>query len=144
MQQASTARSRSAGRSCSGSRRSASRSPCCGRATTLRRSSAPSRRRRLLMGKTFGLSAVAGALIAWNWMRLEQGPRLSQIVVLGLLAIVPALFRSMPARVAAAVVAFLIAAGSGLPVGAGGHYPRRLLAPFGHRFLRFYCYKIPL
>src|SRR2546429_3555764 len=96
------------------------------------------------MGKTFGLSAVAGALIAWNWMRLEQGPRLSQIVVLGLLAIVPALFRSMPARVAAAVVAFLIAAGSAFRLSASVHYPRRLLARFGNGFLRFSDYKIPV
>ena len=95
------------------------------------------------MGKTFGLSAFAGALIAWNWMRLEQGPRLSQIVVLGLLAIVPALFRSMPARVAAAVVAFLIAAGSAFRLSASVHYPGRLLARFGNGFLGFYDYKVP-
>jgi hypothetical protein len=95
------------------------------------------------MGKTAGLSAVAGVLIAWNWMRLEQSPRLSQVIVLGLLAIVPALFRGVPARVAAATVAFLIAAGSAFRLDASIHYPGRLLARFGNGFVDFYDYKVP-
>jgi Transglutaminase-like superfamily/TgpA N-terminal domain len=95
------------------------------------------------MAKTFGLSAVAGGLIAWNWMRLDQSPRLSQVLALVLLAIAPALVRGRAAQVAASVVAFLVAAGAAFELSLGVHYPGRLFARFGGGFADFYDVKVP-
>ena len=62
------------------------------------------------MRKTIALSALAGWLIAWNWLRLETGTSFGQAVLIVTLAIAPAVFRSTPTRATAALVGFLIAA----------------------------------
>ena len=95
------------------------------------------------MRKTIALSALAGWLIAWNWLRLETGTSFGQAVLIVTLAIAPALFRSTPARSTAAVVGFLIAAGSAFQLGPGVHYPGRLLSRFGDGFVDFYDFKVP-
>ena len=95
------------------------------------------------MSKTIALSLVAGWLIAWNWLRLENGTSFGQAVLIVGLAIAPALFRSLPARAAAAVVAFLVVAGSAFGLGPSLHYPGRLLSRFGDGFLQFYDFKLP-
>ena len=95
------------------------------------------------MAKTFWLSAAAGGLIAWNWMRLDRSPRLSEVIVLVLLAIAPALVRGRAARVGASVVAFLVAAGAAFELPVGIHYPGRLFARFGGGFADFYDVKVP-
>jgi transglutaminase-like putative cysteine protease len=95
------------------------------------------------MRKTIALSLVAGWLIAWNWLRLESGTSFGQAVLIVLLAIAPALFRSLPARAGAAAVAFLVAAGSAFRLGPGLHYPGRLVGRFGDGFLDFYDFKLP-
>ena len=95
------------------------------------------------MAKTFGLSVVAGVLISWNWMRLDRGPRLSQVFVLMLLAIIPALVRGRRAQFATGAVAFLITAASAFKLSPDIHYPGRLLARFGNGFVDFYDVKVP-
>ena len=69
------------------------------------------------MRKTIALSALAGWLIAWNWLRLETGTSFGQAVLIVTLAIAPAVFRSTPTRATAALVGFLIAAGSAFRLG---------------------------
>ena len=95
------------------------------------------------MARTLALAAVAGTLIAWNWLRLEQGQDDSQALLMVVLAIAPALVSGLRSRIAVAIAAFLVAAGSAFSLGPGLHYPGRLLARFGQGFLDFYDYKLP-
>jgi transglutaminase-like putative cysteine protease len=76
-------------------------------------------------------------------MRLDRSPRLSEVIVLVLLAIAPALVRGRSAQVAASAVAFLIVAGAALELPVGVHYPGRLFARFGSGFADFYDVKVP-
>ena len=95
------------------------------------------------MARTLALAAVAGTLIAWNWLRLERGPSDSQALLMIVLALAPAVVRGLRARIAVAIAAFLVAAGSAFDLGPGVHYPGRLLARFGQGFLDFYDFKLP-
>ena len=95
------------------------------------------------MVRTLALAAVAGTLIAWNWLRLEEGPSRSQALLVLALAVVPALTRGLRTRLAVSLVAFLVAAGSAFSIGPGLHYPGRLLSRFGRGFLDFYDVKLP-
>ncbi len=95
------------------------------------------------MRKTLALAALSGWLIAWNWLRLEHGTSLGQVVLILALAIAPALFRTWQARLAAAGVALLLAAGSAFRLAPSVHYPGRLLARFGDGFVDFYDFKVP-
>ena len=95
------------------------------------------------MARTLALGGIAGALIAWNWLRLENGPGDGQAVLMVVLALAPAAVHSLRARIVTAALAFLIAAGSAFDLGPGIHYPGRLLARFGQGFLDFYDVKLP-
>ena len=95
------------------------------------------------MARTVVFGAVAGTLIAWNWLRLEHGPSTGQAALIVLLAVAPALARGLRARLAASAAAFLVAAGSAFDIGPGLHYPGRLLSRFGGGFLDFYDVKLP-
>jgi transglutaminase-like putative cysteine protease len=95
------------------------------------------------MARTILLAAVAGTLIAWNWLRLEEGPPRSQAILVIALAIVPALTRGLRTRLAVSLVAFLVAAGSAFGLGPGLHYPGRVLSRLGQGFLDFYDVKLP-
>jgi transglutaminase-like putative cysteine protease len=95
------------------------------------------------MARTLALGLVAGTLIAWNWLRLEEGPSRPQGLLILLLAVVPALARGFRLRVALSVAAFLVAAGSAFELRPGLHYPGRLLSRFGGGFLDFYDVKLP-
>jgi transglutaminase-like putative cysteine protease len=96
------------------------------------------------MGKTLLLGGLAGWIIAANWLRLEDGERGWQAVLIVLLALAPALVPSGPRRRAlAAAVAFLVAAGIAFDLAPGLHYPGRLLARFGGGFLDYYDVQLP-
>ncbi|HKD34783.1 MAG TPA: transglutaminaseTgpA domain-containing protein [Gaiellaceae bacterium] len=95
------------------------------------------------MLRTLVLGGIAGTLIAWNWLRLEDGKSGGEALLIIVLAVVPALFPRLRERVAAAAVAFLIAAGIAFDQGPGLHYPGRVLGRFGQGFLDFYDVKLP-
>ena len=95
------------------------------------------------MPRTFALSAVAALLIAWNWLRIEHGTSDGEALLIVLLAIAPALVLGRRSRIAAAVLAFLVAAGIAFDVGPGIHFAGRVLGRFGQGFLDFYDVKLP-
>ncbi|HEY6835282.1 MAG TPA: transglutaminase domain-containing protein [Gaiellaceae bacterium] len=95
------------------------------------------------MLRTLALGGVAGTLIAWNWLRLEDGHSHGEALLIVVLALVPALFPRVRERIAAAVVASLLAAGVAFDQGFGLHYAGRVLGRFGQGFLDFYDYKLP-
>ncbi len=102
------------------------------------------------MGRTFALAATAGAVIAVDWLRLEE-PRIdaNRAAALVALAIVPALVRPLVLRVVAlcatlpfaAWLAFSLSPSAVRPGGSG------YLGPLGGRFragfLDFYDFRLP-
>ena len=95
------------------------------------------------MRRTLALAAVAGVLIAWNWLRVEQGPSDGEALLIVFLAVAPAVVPGLRNRIAAAIVAFLVASGVAFDLGPGIHFPGRLLGRFGQGFLDFYDVKLP-
>jgi len=93
--------------------------------------------------RTATLAAVAGSLIAFNWLRLEEHSNLAQTALIVALGVAPALAPAGRRRLAACVIAFLVAGGSALGLGPGLHYPGRLLSRFGNGFVNFYDVKLP-
>jgi transglutaminase-like putative cysteine protease len=90
------------------------------------------------------VGALAGWLVAANWLRLEEGESGWQAVLVVLLALVPALVPgSLRRRALAGAVAFLVAAGIAFDLEPGLHYPGRLLARFGGGFLDYYDVQVP-
>src|SRR5439155_15821128 len=76
-------------------------------------------------------------------MRPQRSLTLGQMALIVLLAIAPALVQGARARLAASVVAFLVAGASAFALDLGIHYPGRLLAGFGDGFADFYDVKVP-
>ena len=95
------------------------------------------------MRRTLALGLVAGALIAWNWLRIEENPRSGQAILIVILGVAPALVPGLRARIAAAAIAFLVAAGIAFDQGLGLHYAGRVLGRFGQGFLDFYDIRLP-
>ena len=103
------------------------------------------------MGRTAVLTALAGAVIAADWLRVEE-PRAGtgRAVALIALAIVPALVRPLWARAATTVVAAFAAAAVAFdvsptrlwPYGADFFVP--IASRFGNGFLDFYDYRLPI
>jgi transglutaminase-like putative cysteine protease len=103
------------------------------------------------MPRTILLAGLAGAVIAADWLRLED-PRTggSRAVVLVALAIVPALLRPLWARavatvlavVAAASVAFSVSLTHLWPYGSDFFVP--VATRFGNGFLDFYDFRLPI
>ena len=89
------------------------------------------------------LGIVAGSLIAWNWMRLEDPPHAGQAVVMILLAFLPAFGRGLRSRLALGAVAFALAAGNAFALGLGPHAPGRLVSRFAGGFGEFYDVPLP-
>jgi len=44
------------------------------------------------VARTLALGGIAGTLIAWNWLRLENGPREGQAALMVLLALAPVIY----------------------------------------------------
>ncbi|MGB2875833.1 MAG: transglutaminase domain-containing protein [Gaiellaceae bacterium] len=95
------------------------------------------------MPRTIALGALAGSLIAWNWLRLEKRASPGQAALILLLALAPAAARGRRMRLAACLVAFALAAGSAFRLGPDLHYPGRLLSRFGSGFVDFYDVGLP-
>ena len=95
------------------------------------------------MPRVIVLGAVAGLLIAWNWLRIEHGSGDGEALLVVVLALVPSLVGNVRYRIAAAASCFLIAAGVAFDQGPGIHYPGRVLGRFGQGFLDFYDVKLP-
>jgi transglutaminase-like putative cysteine protease len=103
------------------------------------------------MVKTIVLAGVAGAVVAFDWLRLED-PRTdgSRAVALLALAVAPALVRPLWARVvatlaalvAAAAVAFSVSLTHLWPYGADFFGP--VGTRFGNGFLDFYDFRLPI
>ncbi len=95
------------------------------------------------MAKTICFAAGLGALVAWNWGRLEQPrPGFGPLVLMILLGVAPALLRSKRWRLTAAAAALFVAAPIALHVSqpyAVGELSRRA----GRGFLDFYDVLVP-
>jgi hypothetical protein len=96
------------------------------------------------MARTVVLGAVAGALVASNWLRLEHGESGWQATLVVALALVPALVPgTVRHRALTGLASFLVAAGIAFDLGPGLDYPGRLLARFGGGFLDYYDVQLP-
>ena len=95
------------------------------------------------MARTFLLAALAGSLIASNWLRLEEGSASGAGALVVLLAISPALVRGWRRRVPLAIVAFLLAAGGAFQISPGLGFPATLGSRFWQGFLEFYDIGLP-
>ena len=91
------------------------------------------------MPRTLLVGGLAATLIAWSWLRLEEGTSTAQAALVVALALVPALVQGTRRR---AVVAAL-AAGSVLELAFGWSYPGGILSSFGRGFLDFYDVQVP-
>src|SRR4051794_28483099 len=114
--------------------------------TSPRRLAAPARRRRWRMAdspRIAVLGVVAGSLIAWNWIRLEDPPHVGQAVVMVVIAFLPAFGRGLRSRLGLAAVALVLAAGNAFDVGFGLHAPGRMISRFSSGFAEFYDVPLP-
>ena len=94
------------------------------------------------MARTTGLSAAAGALLAWCWLRLGAPHAAARDAVwLIALATLPALAPTLRRRLAALVVAVPLAVHAAF--GLWPTHPGRLAGRFGGGFLEFYDVKLP-
>jgi protein-glutamine gamma-glutamyltransferase len=89
--------------------------------------------------RTLLVGALASTLLAWGWLRLEEGTSAAQAALVVALALVPALVPGARRRGVAAAVA----AGSALELAFGWSYPGRILSRFGSGFLDFYKVQVP-
>jgi transglutaminase-like putative cysteine protease len=103
------------------------------------------------MLRTAVLTAVAGAVIAADWLRVEEPHAgAGTAVALIALAIAPALVRALWPRVAATAVAALAAAAVAFDVSParlwpdGGGFFGPVVRRFGNGFLDFYDYRLPI
>src|SRR6188508_322330 len=100
-------------------------------------------RRSRPVARTIWFSAGIGALVAWNWGRLEQPrPSFWPLALMVLLGIAPALLPSKRWRLAGALAALLVAAPIALDV-SRPYYVGKLLARAGRGFLDFYDVLVP-
>ncbi len=103
------------------------------------------------MARTALLTAAAGAIVAANWLRLEQ-PRTDawRAALLVLLAVGVAAVRRLSRRIAAAVAASLVAIGIAFSVSPtrvwpdGVGYFGTVASRFGNGFLDFYDFRLPI
>jgi protein-glutamine gamma-glutamyltransferase len=89
--------------------------------------------------RTLLVGGLAATLLAWSWLRLEEGTGAAQAALVVALALAPAI---VPGTRRRAVVAAL-AAGSVLEIAFGLSYPGGILSSFGRGFLDFYDVQVP-
>ncbi|MEP6910701.1 MAG: transglutaminase domain-containing protein [Actinomycetota bacterium] len=95
------------------------------------------------MGRTIAFSAAIGALLAWNWGRLEEPrPGVAGLGLMILLGIAPALLPSKRWRLAGAVAALAVAAPIALHV-SRPYAIGKLSGRSGGGFLDFYDVLVP-
>jgi Transglutaminase-like superfamily len=95
------------------------------------------------LARTLVLASVAGGLIAWNWLRLEQRPSAWQAALVVVLAIAPALARTRRARIAAAAAALVVVAASAFHLPVDLYEPGRVAVRSWDGFLTFYDVRLP-
>jgi len=93
--------------------------------------------------KTLLVVALASPLLAWSWMRLEDGRDSGPAALVILLALVPLLAPTRRLRAVAAVLATLVVGAIAFDLGPGLALPGQVLARFGDGFLEFYDVQIP-
>jgi transglutaminase-like putative cysteine protease len=93
--------------------------------------------------KTLFVVALAAPLLAWSWLRLEDGRDAGPAALVILLALVPLLFPTRRLRALAAVLATLVVGAIAFDLGPGPALPGHVLARFGDGFLEFYDVQIP-
>ncbi len=95
------------------------------------------------MARTILFSAALGALVAWNWARLEHPrPEIGPLVLMIALGVAPALLPRKRLRLAGAVVALFVAAPIALEV-SRPYAIGRLSGRTGRGFLDFYDVLVP-
>src|SRR5262245_13383140 len=87
--------------------------------------------------------ALAAPLLAWSWLRLEDGSSSAAASLLILLALVPLFAPTRRLRALAVLVVSLIAGAIAFDLGPSWALPGRVLARFGDGFLEFYDVQIP-
>jgi protein-glutamine gamma-glutamyltransferase len=87
--------------------------------------------------------ALASALLGWSWLRLESGGVAGQALLVAVLALLPALVPGRRVRIAAVLVAFLVAGAIAFDLGVSWRLPGQILSRFGDGFLEFYDVQIP-
>jgi transglutaminase-like putative cysteine protease len=85
------------------------------------------------------VGALASTLLAWSWLRLENGTSSAQAGLVVALALLPALVAGARRRVAVA----LLAGVGALELAFGWSFPAGILSSFGRGFLDFYDVQVP-
>ena len=95
------------------------------------------------MRRAIPVIAVAAPLLAWSWLRLEDGGGTGEAAFVIALAVVPAFVPGRLLRAAAVAVALLVAGALAFDLGLAWSLPWRVLARFGGGFLEFYDVQLP-
>jgi protein-glutamine gamma-glutamyltransferase len=93
--------------------------------------------RALLVG------SLAATLLAWNWLRLEQGGAAGEAALVVALALAPSLVAGRRARAAAAAIALLLAGAVAFDLRLDWNLPGGVLSAFGDGFVEFYDVQVP-
>jgi transglutaminase-like putative cysteine protease len=87
--------------------------------------------------------ALAAPLLAWSWLRLEDGSAAGVAALLILLALVPLLAPTRRLRALAVLVVSLLAGAIAFDLGPSWALPGTVIGRFGDGFLEFYDVQIP-
>jgi transglutaminase-like putative cysteine protease len=87
--------------------------------------------------------ALSAPLLAWSWLRLEDGSAAGAATLLILLAVLPLFAPTRRLRAVAVLVAFFAAGAIAFDLGPSWALPGRVLGRFGDGFLEFYDVQIP-
>ncbi|MDQ2983489.1 MAG: DUF3488 and transglutaminase-like domain-containing protein, partial [Actinomycetota bacterium] len=95
------------------------------------------------MARTIVLYVAPAAVIAWQWLRLEERTAVGQVALLAALALAPALVRGLRARVAVALLASVLAAASAFELSLAQVFSGKAAGRFSDGFLSFYDFRLP-
>ncbi|MFL5921223.1 MAG: transglutaminaseTgpA domain-containing protein [Gaiellaceae bacterium] len=87
--------------------------------------------------------ALAAPLLAWSWLRLEDGRDAGPATLVVLLALLPLLAPGRRLRAAAALLALFVAGALAFDLGPSWALPGQVPGRFGDGFLEFYDVQIP-
>ena len=95
------------------------------------------------MPRTLLVVALGAPLIAWSWLRMEDGNDAGLAALVVLLALVPLVIPTRRLRALTAAVTLLVVGAIAFDLGPSWALPGRVLARFGDGFLEFYDVQIP-